>query len=241
MQKSIRKRERLGALACHRQNHVFPGYRGVGEYHSGAYECDFVSPYTKSAQNVDADIMLVLQDWCSDEFLRKPVDPVVVELGHDPQLDTNTNLKSLLRAHFGIGLEQTYATNLFPFIKPGAMSANVRFADLKKAAEIYTVPEMEIVEPKLVVCLGLAVYRAIRKSLGFVSPDNLHMAIAAPFWNRDAQVWAQSHPGRLGRANRNRGGIDRVAEDWRQMAVAVQWDVSRGRPKHGASFQKRGP
>ena len=235
MHESIGKRERLAALARHRRDNVFPGYRGISEYHSGAYECDFVSPYTKSAQNLDADIMLVLQDWCSDEFLRKPVDPEVVKLGHDPQLDTNRNLKSLLSTHFGIGLEQTFATNLFPFIKHGAMNARVCFVDLKKAAETYTVPEIEIIEPRLVVCLGLDVYRAIRKSSGLVPADNLDMAIASPFWIGDAEVRAQSHPGRLGRANRNRGGVDRVAEDWRRMADAVQWDVSRGRPKHGAS------
>ena len=111
--------KRAEIIARRRRNNVFPGYMGIGEFHSGVYECDFVSPYSKSAQNLDADIMLVLQDWCSDEFLRKPVNPEVVELGHDPQLDTNRNLKSLLVTHFGIGLEETYATNLFPFIKPG--------------------------------------------------------------------------------------------------------------------------
>ena len=81
MQESIGKRECLAVLARHRRDNVFQGYRGISDYHSGAYECDFVSPYTKSAQNLDADIMLVLQDWCSDEFLRKPVDPDVVKLG----------------------------------------------------------------------------------------------------------------------------------------------------------------
>ena len=233
-QACIGKRERLAALARHRRDNVFPGYRGIGEYHSGAYECDFVSPYTKSAGNLDADIMLVLQDWCSDEFLRrqKRVDSDLVTLGHDPQLDTNKNLKSLLSTHFGIRLEQTYATNLFPFIKHGEMSARVPPVDLKKAAETYTVPEIEIIEPRLVVCLGFCVYQAICKSSGLAPADNLDMAIASPFWIGDAEVRAQSHPGGRGRANR---GVDRIAEDWRRMADAVQWDVSRGRPKHGAS------
>ena len=233
MHESIRKRKRIAVLARHRRENVFPGYSGIGDYHFGAYECDFVSPYTKSAGNVNADIMLVLQDWCSDEYLRqqKRADSDLVRLGHDPELDTNENLKSLISTHFGIGLEQTYATNLFPFIKPGPMSAGVRFVDLKKAAEIYTVPEIEIVAPRLVVCLGANVYRAIRKSRGLPPAGNLDMAIKSPFCFGDAQVWAQSHPGRLGRNNRNRGGANRVAEDWRRMAEAVARDVSRGRPK----------
>ena len=193
---SIRKQKRIAVLAHHRRENVFSGYSGIGDYHSGAYECDFVSPYTKSAGNVDADIMLVLQDWCSDEYLRqkKRADSDLVRLGHDPQLEANKNLKSLLFTHFGIGLEKTYATNLFPFIKPGTMNASVRFADLKKAAEIYTVPEIEIVAPRLVVCLGAVVYRAIRKTCGLppagtgarVSPDPAedvsHACLPMIFW-----------------------------------------------------------
>ena len=76
-----RKRKLLRELARHRQTHVPLGYKGIGEYHGGVYECDFVSPYTKSAQNLAADIMLVLQDWCSDEFLRGPGNPEVIALG----------------------------------------------------------------------------------------------------------------------------------------------------------------
>lgn len=233
MYESIRKRKRIAELARHRRENVFPGYNGIGDFHSGAYECDFVSPYTKSAGNVDADIMLVLRDWCSDDYLRqqKRADSDLVRLGHDSELDTNKNLKSLLSTHFGIGLEQTYATNLFPFIKPGPMSAGVPFADLKKAAEIYTVPEIEIVAPRLVVCLGADVYRAILKTLELPPAGNLDMAIKSPFCFGDAHVWAQSHPGRLGQNNRNRGGVNRVAEDWRRMAEAVAWDVSQGRPE----------
>ncbi len=227
MRRTISKRERLAELARHRRDNFPPGYRGIGEYHSGAYECDFVSPYTKSARNLNADIMLVLQDWCGDEFLQKPLNSDLVKLGHDPQLRTNKNLKSLLSTHFGIGLEQTYATNLFPFIKPGEMNADVPCEDLKKAAKTYTVPEIEIVEPRLIVCLGWAVYKAIRKSSGFPPAGNLEMAVASPFPIGDAEVWAQSHPGPLGRANRNRGRVDRVAEDWRRMVDAVQRAVSR--------------
>ena len=221
MGRTISKRERLQELARHRREHVPVGYKGIGEYHAGAYECDFVSPYTKSAQNLDADIMLVLQDWCSDEFLRGPADPEVIALGHDPQLATNRNIKRLLCTYFGTQLERTYATNLFPFIKPGKMSARVPGEELAEAAETYTVPEIALVEPKLVVCLGLPVYRAIRKSLGLPRVCNLEIAIASPFRIGSSGVWAQSHPGGLGHANRNRGGVDRVSQDWRRMSGAV--------------------
>ena len=221
MHRTMSKRERLVELARHRRENVPPGYRGIGEYHSGAYECDFVSPYTKSAQNLDADVMLVLQDWCSDRFLRKPVDSELVSLGHKPQLRTNRKLKKLLDTCLGTGLERTYATNLFPFIKPGAMSTRVPARALTEAASSYTVPEIELVEPEFVVCLGWDVYRAIRRSRGLPPAGKLEEAIEeSPVRIGDSEVWAQSHP-----ANRNRG-VDRVAEDWRRMSAAIRRNVS---------------
>jgi hypothetical protein len=65
------KHRELKALATKRQRARWPGYKGIGDYHNGVYECPYVSPYTKTAGNVDADIMVVLQDWTSDESIRR--------------------------------------------------------------------------------------------------------------------------------------------------------------------------
>ena len=215
----MNKLERLKELGRHRREHVPRGCKGIGEYHGGAYECDFVSPYTKSAQKLDADIMLVLQDWASDEYFHKRVDPdpVLIAKGHDPTRPTNKNLKKLLQRHFGIQLEQTYATNIFPFIKPGAMSARVPDA-VAEAAKTYTVREIELVEPKLVVCLGRVVTDAIRNALGLTPVASLEEAIAkSPFRSGDmgdTVFWAQFHPSRA-----PEGGADRVSHEWQRMAA----------------------
>jgi plasmid stabilization system protein ParE len=42
---SMSKHAELLALAKLRQRTRYPGYKCIGDYHSGAYECDFVSPY----------------------------------------------------------------------------------------------------------------------------------------------------------------------------------------------------
>ena len=221
------KGSRLVELARHRKENVPHGYHGIGEFACGAYECDFVSPYTKSAQNLDADVMLVLQDWCSVDDL-ECIDPdperveQLVKLGHDPIRQTNRNLKRLLRTHFGIGLEQTYATNVFPFIKPGNRSARVPPRELAQAAKRYTIPEIKIIQPTLVVCLGTEVYKAIREAVGRSRLDNykLEVAIASPFRIGNSQVWAQAHPRGFP------GGKDRVDKNWQRMATAIKWDAS---------------
>ncbi len=212
------KSEQLLALAKLRQSKVYEGYKNVGDYGDGAYECDHVSPYTKVADNLNAKVMFFLQDWSSDEALRGAVDRDSAELGYSPGLATNENLKRLLGNHFGLSLSDTYGTNLFPYIKMGNMSATIPIRDLTAAAIEFASPQMEIVSPNLVICLGERVFTAIRRGLGLDSLGNLAAAIASPFNHGSVRIWAQSHPGKLGRVNRNRGGIDRVSADWSKMA-----------------------
>ena len=115
------KHRELKVLATKRQRARWPGYKGIGDYHNGVYECPYVSPYTKSAGNVDADIMVVLQDWTSDEDIRRDVDSDAVTYGYTRGLHTNRNLVRLLEEHFDAALTDIYGTNLFPFIKMGHM------------------------------------------------------------------------------------------------------------------------
>jgi len=212
------KYSQLLELARLRQNEIPKGYKGIGEYHNGIYECNYVSPYTKSAGNVDADIMFILQDWSSDKSLSQPVEVETVKYGHTPRLPTNKNLKNLLKNHFEVDLSKTYGTNLFPFIKPGKMTAGIPTRDLINAAKKYTIPQIKIIKPKLVICLGAAVYNSIRLALGMQPESSLANSISKPFNFYGAKVWAPSHPGGLGRANRNRGKVDRVSLDWSEMA-----------------------
>src|SRR5919106_7059859 len=118
------KHARLLKLARLRQESRWPGYRCIGDYHGGVYECDFVSPYTRSAQNVDAKLMILLQDWSCDAVLSGDFLPERVTIGHDPRRVTNRRLQDLLQRHFGLKLKNVYATNVFPFVKLGAMSAS---------------------------------------------------------------------------------------------------------------------
>lgn len=56
---------------------------------------DHVVPYSKTAFNLDADILLG-QDWASEEFLSKSVNQDQVRYGFDPKLPTNTRPFGLL-------------------------------------------------------------------------------------------------------------------------------------------------
>jgi hypothetical protein len=124
------KASRLLQLARQHQCTRWRGYRCIGDYHAGAYECDFVSPYTRSAQNLNASVMVFLQDWASDRVLSGPFVAERNQLGHNPRGTTNANLKLLLHENFALQLSDVYATNLFPFVKLGSQNARIPGRDL---------------------------------------------------------------------------------------------------------------
>lgn len=122
-------------------------------------------PWTISACNVDADLMLICQDWASSDFLNKRKDPEQKKYGHDAKLKTNVNIKEILREHFDLSFADTYATDVFPFIKEGGMDETIPPRDLARSASEYALPQIEIVRPKMVICLGSAPFNAIRRAL----------------------------------------------------------------------------
>lgn len=189
------KAQQLLELARKRQAARWPGYGNLADYHDGLYECDHASPYTKSAGNVEADILVLLQDWSSHDRLSGPPDHEVARLGYTPGLPTNINLAQLLRQHFQVAFGDVFITNLFPFIKTGNLSRGIPARDMRRAAVEFGLPQIEIIKPKLVICLGTATFNAIRHACDQPEVKTLEQAIQAPFTLRGSQVWCQSHPG----------------------------------------------
>lgn len=207
------KNTELRALAKMRQATRWPGYNCIADYHGGAYECGFVSPNTKTAGNVDAEIMVMLQDWMSDERMRAALHADSVRLGFDPQAPTNRNLIHLVKAVFGLRLEDIYVTNLFPFVKLGENSSSIPASDLIRAAYEFGMPQIRIVGPKLVICLGLDTFNALRRASNLNRIPDLNSAIENPFNINRARVWCQAHTGWLN----NKGGVGGVSQAWEKM------------------------
>jgi hypothetical protein len=227
----IDKDTRLKELALLRKKTRWPGYKCIGDYHGGVYECDFVSPYTRSAQNIDAELMILLQDWSCDEVLSGDFLLERVTIGHDPRRVTNRRLQDLLQRHFGVKLKDVYATNVFPFVKLGAMSASIPMRDLVRAACAFALPQIEIVGSRLAVCLGKAAFAAGALAAGHRRTKSLAEAIASPFAIGRTQAWCQAHTGPLGTMARNRISADQVARDWGRMAAAYHRHPEQAAPR----------
>lgn len=139
------------ALALKRSSTRFNGYKQPEDF--GYDFREWVSPYTKGAHMM-GHIALVLQDWSSEDTLKAGVNPDVLELGRTRTLRTNIRLERLLRSILGISFEETYTTNIFPFIKPGGISASIPKRDVLQTARTFAKLELEIVNPTKILALG---------------------------------------------------------------------------------------
>ena len=215
------KLEQLRELAAFRQRSRWPGFCCLGDFHAGAYESLHVSPYSRFAGNAESEVLLLLQDWCSAEFLAAPFNAEVQRLGYSPSLPTNRNLAALLERHFQLKVEGAYVTNLFPFVKRGDMSRAIPKSALLRAAQEFALPEIRVVSPRVVVCFGLSVFNAVRGALLLPTVATLGAAIASPFQAEGVAYWAQSHPGHFGRISRERGRPGQVEHDWSRMRACL--------------------
>ena len=218
------KHVEIKRIVVRRKTARWDKYCNFVDFRNGIYECNHVSPYSHGAQNVNAKVMLVLQDWGSIDYLKNLCDKdqeSLSQLGRDPKLFTNKNITDLLNRHFHLNLADTYATNLFPFIKQGTMSSSIPIQDLNRAAIEYTRPLIEIIQPSIVICFGIKTFNALIASYGYKGSTKMAEAIDSPKNVGTVLIHCLPHPGRLGQNNRNKGGIDRVSADWASVAKSL--------------------
>jgi uracil-DNA glycosylase len=213
-------------------------YNLISDYHDGAHEGDYVSPYTKSGGNLDAKVMILLQDWSSHEALTSATDEnmfrQIIAQGRNPSRGTNKNLDVLLKNHFNISIQQTYATNLFPFVKSGDISNDIIKKHMVWAAKKFARAQIEIVKPKIVICCGLATFNAMREAYDLPSANNMTAAMGdvasserlqppmSPFFvtHDTTTIWCQAHPSQQGQ---NMRGANNIEADWQKMAQLYRW------------------
>jgi uracil-DNA glycosylase len=221
MRTSEQKRLQLLQLAKRRQGDRLPPHRCLAEFHNGYYECDYITPWSISACDVDAELMLIGQDWASSSILQQAPDENRRRLGQDCTSHTNINLRAFL-GYMGRRFSETYATNVFPFIKEGSKSARIPSRDLVRCATTYALPQIEIVSPLIAICLGRATYNAVCRAAGLQCVEWTEAGSPSPHTPKinTVEIYGLPHPGRLG--TNNAGGKDAIARRWRVPAEHLQ-------------------
>ena len=213
MNQESEKRNRIIALGKKRKNSCYENYFQISHFHEGKYESIYVSPYTNSANNVNSSIVVLLQDWSSENSLLRPFDQKTAKLGYTTDFPTNRNLKDLLKSTFDLNFEDVFITNVFPFIKKGSISSNIPQQDMNRAFTEFCYPQIDIIKPKLVICCGKKVYISALNHFN-KSKKNLQ-AVGNNFHENNIVFYHQRHTGRI--ATNVSGGIDVAKNNWKEM------------------------
>jgi uracil-DNA glycosylase len=129
----------------------------------GKYDCDAIGSWSAWQGNLDAPLMLVGQDWGDVQWF-------VREEGRST--DTSRTNKTLLRLLASIGFELKlpsetpgdgvlFFTNAVLCLKDGGAQASVPTEWFRNCGTRFLRPTIELVQPKIVVCLGERAYRAV--------------------------------------------------------------------------------
>jgi restriction system protein len=199
------------------QSNLSRKYKQVGSFHDGVYDrWDLVSPWTKTACNLNSDIMIIAQDWLSEDSILKY--PNALDLGYDPALPTNKNLHLLLREFLKCNFSDVYATNLFVFIKPGGMTEKIPSRDMLYSATKYTIEEIQIINPKFIICLGSGTFNTLCRAIGLGSVD-FKKSLDNPISYRESLIYGVPHTGGLG--TKYAGGLQNVKNIWSELEKRV--------------------
>ncbi len=232
------KQRQLDALTARRKTDRLKQYKTFAEFPHGIFDVhSFVSPWSISAHNVNAEVMIMGKDWAPEKCLEKEPCQFVVSLGQTPCWKTNKNLRLLLMMYLNVRFENTYATDLFTFVKPGEETdATIPPDDLDYCARTYAVPQIEAVRPRVVICNGSAPYNSLRRVQGWAQRDigdqwdNFHIAGAAiigvtqtGLGRLNAHEWQliASTLGRDGNARQKEEAVRVLGDDLRHRCVHI--------------------
>ncbi|HVS81921.1 MAG TPA: uracil-DNA glycosylase family protein [Pyrinomonadaceae bacterium] len=178
----IDKRVRYDSLVKNRKAcQACSGLTNPSTIEGGVFDCDEIGAWSLWQGNLDAQVMVVGQDWGDvNWFLRVKGRPTSTS-------PTNTALVQLLAAagltinlaNQTTGRGSLFFTNAVLCMKPnserGAQSP-VRPEWLRNCGKRFLRPLIEIVKPKVVVCLGEKPYRAVMTAYG-ITPRRFRYAV----------------------------------------------------------------
>lgn len=97
------------------------------------------------------------------------------------------------------------------------MNARIGHDDMQLCAKEYAIPQMDIVSPKIAICLGKSTFEALQQSPGEEPRQFADAFLPERRINyRSTEIYGVPHPGSWG--VRNAGGMERVHERWRILA-----------------------
>lgn len=221
------------ALICKRKRCVrCSGLANPSQVDHGCWDSSEIGPWTRWQGDLDADLMVVGQDWGDVNYFR-------TWRGKDQPSGntTNENLRKLLSSiGFEIGTPGApaagcgvFLTNLILCLKDDGLQAPIDDSWLTNCARLYFVRLVEIIQPRAIAILGLRPSLAALRCFGIKLPTSTSLSALmqrGPFANRDGTtLFPVYHCGARG-VNMNRP-LEHQMRDWAKIAAALEHRVAQ--------------
>ncbi len=225
-----RKCEYAALVAERKRCHLCTGLRNPADPELPALDSDQIGPWSRLCGDLDATLMVIGQDWGDVHYYIK-------NRGLDDVRNRTTRtLEELL---LGIGLKVAlsetgranrgvFLTNALLCLKAGGMQAPVEQQWFTNCANRFLRRQIEIVAPRVVVCLGQKAYEAVLnafrlESLAFRRAVEAESGIILPNQSRLLAVY---HCGQ--RILNTHRSLDQQRRDWHRVAKALALESSAG-------------
>jgi len=215
--KLIRKRKACRECEC-------LGLTNQSVFAGGKYDSSEIGAWSRWQGNLNAELMVIGQDFANKERFE------TTEGLPDPNFRTNKTLVELLgRAGFDIQLPETamqfsdktknrgllFFTNAILCLKQGTAQSPVKAECFQKCGEHFLRPLIDLVKPKVVVCLGRRAYRGVMVAYG-KNPRKFRSAVDSEEPDtlppNGISVFAVYHCG--ARVQNSHRSLDEQREDW---------------------------
>ena len=197
----------------------------------GQYDADHIGPWTSWHGDLDADLMIVGQDWGGSDYY---IDQKGIETDDN---DTNINLQILLASiGYKVALPREprrpaklFFTNAVLCLKQGRLTGRVRSQCFINCGRAFLRPQIELVQPKVVVTLGFSAYKAVVRAFGHRPRTSMRDAVQTTAVLGRATLVPVYHCGYLGSLSRS---LSEQKKDWERVAGAIEANLRAGSDHH---------
>jgi uracil-DNA glycosylase family 4 len=200
------------------------GLTNPSECAGGIYDnLDHIGPWTQWQNNLDADLMVIGQDWGGVEYY---LENEGIEQDDN---ETNKRLVELLDAidikinlpvHTS-GNRPLYFTNSALCLRPGRLTGPINSKWFSNCGPTFLRRQIELVSPTVIVTLGYQAYRAVFESFGLKPALRMGDAVTHDLETvgLGSVVVPVFHCGKNGQRSRS---LRDQKEDWKRVQQALQ-------------------
>jgi uracil-DNA glycosylase len=233
------KAERYSVLVSARKEYDSQrtlGLANPSQVEGGRYDSDEVGPWTRWAGDLDADLMVVGQDWgdvayfVAQRGLDAPGNPTNAALAAllagvgrplPPAPTATTPLREEANRHTGV-----FLTNALLWLKTGGLGAKVSDEWFTGDSAAFLLEEIAVVQPRVVVALGQQAHRALLHAFDLRVPAGPFRRVVEssegtplPKVRRDTRLFGVYHCG--ARVQNITRSLSQQHLDWRRIASAL--------------------